>query len=136
MPENSTAADTPQTTLQFSSPDQEQLNISTLETWLWDAACVIRGTTDAPKFKDFILPLIFYKRFSDVFDDEFAKQAEKYGGNEEAARKIIDDDHQDALKTGRNPIVRFYIPQAVSLGGTSQPSRRWSLGRICHRSNA
>ena len=111
MPRNNTATDTTQTTIPFSSPDQEQLNISTLETWLWDAACVIRGATDAPKFKDFILPLIFYKRFSDVFDDEFAKQVEGYGGNEEDARKLIDEDHQDALKTGRNPIVRFYIPQ-------------------------
>ena len=110
MPENNTAADTTQTTLQFSPPDQEQLNISTLETWLWDAACVIRGATDAPKFKDFILPLIFYKRLSDVFDDEFAKQIEEFG-DEDLAREIIDADHQDALKSGRNPIVRFYIPQ-------------------------
>ena len=110
MPENSTAADTTQTTIPFSSPDQEPLNISTLETWLWDAACVIRGATDAPKFKDFILPLIFYKRLSDVFDDEFAKQIEEFG-DEEMAREIIDADHQDALKSGRNPIVRFYIPQ-------------------------
>ena len=46
-----------------------------------------------------------------MFDDEFAKQVEGYGGNEEDARKLIDEDHQDALKTGRNPIVRFYIPQ-------------------------
>ena len=111
MPNNNATADTTQTTIPFSAPDQEPLNISTLETWLWDAACVIRGATDAPKFKDFILPLIFYKRFSDVFDDEFAKQVEGYGGNEEDARKLIDEDHQDALKTGRNPIVRFYIPQ-------------------------
>ena len=110
MPENNTAADTTQTTLQFSSPDEEQLNISTLETWLWDAACVIRGATDAPKFKDFILPLIFYKRLSDVFDDEFAKQIEEFG-DEDLAREMIDADHQDALKSGRNPIVRFYIPQ-------------------------
>ena len=110
MPENNTAADTTQTTIPFSSPDQEQLDISTLETWLWDAACVIRGTTDAPKFKDFILPLIFYKRLSDVFDDEFAKQIEEFG-DEDLAREIIDADHQDALKSGRNPIVRFYIPQ-------------------------
>lgn len=51
------------------------LVISTLETWLWDAACAIRGATDAPKFKGFILPLIFYKRLSDVFDDEFATTA-------------------------------------------------------------
>ena len=110
MPENNTAANTTQTTIPFSSPDQEQLNISTLETWLWDAACVIRGATDAPKFKDFILPLIFYKRLSDVFDDEFAKQIEEFG-DEDLAREIIDADHQDALKSGRNPIVRFYIPQ-------------------------
>ena len=110
MPRNNTATDTTQTTIPFSSPDQEQLNISTLETWLWDAACVIRGATDAPKFKDFILPLIFYKRLSDVFDDEFAKQIEEFG-DEDLAREIIDDDHQDALKSGRNPIVRFYIPQ-------------------------
>ena len=110
MPENNTAADTTQTTIPFSSPDEEPLNISTLETWLWDAACVIRGATDAPKFKDFILPLIFYKRLSDVFDDEFAKQIEEFG-DEDIAREIIDADHQDALKSGRNPIVRFYIPQ-------------------------
>ena len=112
MPENNTAADTTQTTIPFSSPDQEPLNISTLETWLWNAACVIRGTTDAPKFKDFILPLIFYKRLSDVFDDEVANLVEVYGGNEEGTRELIDADHQDALKTGRKKlIVRFYIPQ-------------------------
>ena len=110
MPNNNATADTPQTTIPFSSPDQEQLNISTLETWLWDAACVIRGATDAPKFKDFILPLIFYKRLSDVFDDEFAKQIEEFA-DEDLAREIIDADHQDALESGRNPIVRFYIPQ-------------------------
>ncbi len=110
MPKNNAATDTTQTTIPFSPPDQEQLDISTLETWLWDAACVIRGATDAPKFKDFILPLIFYKRLSDVFDDEFAKQVEEFG-SEELAREIIDADHQDALKTGRNPIVRFYIPK-------------------------
>ena len=110
MPENNTTSDTPQTTIPFSSPDEAQLDISTLETWLWDAACVIRGATDAPKFKDFILPLIFYKRLSDVFDDEFAKQIEVFG-SEESAREIIDEDHQDALRSGRRPIVRFYIPQ-------------------------
>lgn len=39
------------------------MDIQTLETWLWDAACVIRGPVDAPKFKDYILPLpenLFY----------------------------------------------------------------------------
>ena len=49
------------------------LDIKTLESWLWEAACKIRGEIDAPKYKDYILPLIFLKRLSDVFDDEVNK---------------------------------------------------------------
>jgi len=41
-----------------------------MEQMLWDAACSIRGQKDASKFKDFLLPLLFLKRLSDVFDDE------------------------------------------------------------------
>jgi type I restriction-modification system DNA methylase subunit len=41
-----------------------------LESWIWDAACSIRGAKDAPKYKDYILPLIFTKRLCDVFDDD------------------------------------------------------------------
>src|SRR5580704_567932 len=85
--------------------DGEHLDISMLETWLWDAACAIRGATDAPKFKDFILPLIFFKRLSDVFDDELTEKAEHLG-DAKLAREIIDSDHTDALRKGRNPIVR------------------------------
>ena len=84
MPKKKTATEPTQTTLPFPSADEEHLDISTLETWLLDAANTIRGASDAPKFKDFILPLIFYKRLSDVFDDEFAKQIEEFG-NEELA---------------------------------------------------
>ena len=113
MPKNKTLNETAQTTLPLETENEEHLDISTLETWLWDAACVIRGATDAPKFKDFILPLIFYKRLSDVFDDEFEKQKTEFG-DEELAREIVEADHEDALKSGRNPIVRFYIPQEYS----------------------
>ena len=109
MPKDKTVADTTQTTLLFPSENDEHLDISALETWLLDAANTIRGASDAPKFKDFILPLIFYKRLSDVFDDEFAKQIEEFG-DEESARVIVEADHEDALTSGRNPIVRFYIP--------------------------
>jgi len=34
------------------------LGISTIESWLWEAACVIRGPVDAPKFKDYALPML------------------------------------------------------------------------------
>jgi hypothetical protein len=33
-------------------------NDKSLESWIWDAACSIRGAKDAPKYKDYILPLI------------------------------------------------------------------------------
>jgi len=90
------------------APD-EKLDLPALETWLWDAACAIRGATDAPKFKDFILPLIFFKRLSDVFDDEFAGMVELYG-DEDEAREIVRLDHADALKNNRAPVVRFFVP--------------------------
>jgi len=96
----------------FAPPD-EHLDISMLETWLWDAACAIRGSTDAPKFKDFILPLVFFKRLSDVFDDEFAAHVKEYG-DEATAREIVEADLAHALKTGSTPIIRFYIPKEYS----------------------
>lgn len=86
----------------------EQLDLTQLEQWLWDAACEIRGATDAPKFKDFILPLVFYKRLSDVFDDEFARHEAKFGDH---ARQVLEHDHTDALQKGRRPIIRFIIPE-------------------------
>jgi len=49
------------------------LDIKTLENRLWEAACKIRGKIDAPKYKNYILPLIFLKRLSDVFDNEVVK---------------------------------------------------------------
>jgi type I restriction enzyme M protein len=97
------------TTIAFPALAEEHLDIPTLEQWLWDAACAIRGAADAPKFKDFILPLIFFKRLSDVFEDEFAGQVAEFG-DEETAREVIRADHEDALKNNRKPIVRFFIP--------------------------
>ncbi len=104
---------TTQTALPFNANSEEHLDISKLETWLLDAANTIRGASDAPKFKDFILPLIFYKRLSDVFDDECAKHIETFG-DEETAIGMIKADHKDALEGGRDPMVRFYIPSNYS----------------------
>jgi len=77
------------------------LDIKTLESWLWEAACKIRGDIDAPKYKDYILPLIFLKRLSDVFEDEIEKLAEDYG-NKKIAEELIEEDHS---------LVWFYIPK-------------------------
>lgn len=76
------------------------LDTKSMEGLLWKAACSIRGEKDAPKFKDYILPLVFIKRLSDVFEDEIARLTETYG-DEETARTILEADHS---------LVRFYVP--------------------------
>lgn len=71
-----------------------------MEQMLWDAACSIRGEKDAAKFKDYLLPLLFLKRLSDVFDDEITRLAEDYGDCA-TALEIAESDHG---------LLRFYLP--------------------------
>ncbi|KXO13111.1 Type I restriction-modification system, DNA-methyltransferase subunit M [Moritella sp. JT01] len=42
-----------------------------LEKYLWSAAVILRGTIDAGDYKQYIFPLMFFKRISDVYDEEF-----------------------------------------------------------------
>src|SRR6266516_1878115 len=71
-----------------------------LESWIWDAACSIRGAKDAPKYKEFILPLIFAKRLCDVFDDEVNRIAKEVGSRAKAFKLVKHD----------KKLVRFYLP--------------------------
>lgn len=96
--------------LSFMPNNDERLGIEKLRAWLWSAADTLRGVVEAPNYKDFILPLIFYKRLSDVFDDELVHYM-KGNSNVEAVRADIESEHVDALKHGRRGIVRFYIPE-------------------------
>ncbi len=41
-----------------------------LESYLWGAATLLRGTIDAGDYKQFIFPILFFKRLCDVFDEE------------------------------------------------------------------
>lgn len=122
-------AETPVTTIAFPALTEEHLDIPTLETWLWDAACAIRGAQDAPKFKDFILPLVFFKRLSDVFEDEFAGQVAEFG-DEEIAREVIKADHEDALRNNRKPIVRFFIPHEYRWDAVRHHAADGTLGQF------
>ena len=86
---------------------EDLLTTKSMEQMLWTAACSIRGEKDAPKFKDYILPLVFIKRLSDVFEDEVERLSETYG-DKETALTIIEADPT---------LVRFYIP----------PQARWAV---------
>jgi type I restriction enzyme M protein len=91
--------------------EKKGLDLSALESWLWEAACAIRGPVDAPKFKDYILPLVFLKRLSDVFEDEIARLAEEYGGRE-LAMQLVEEERRQGVPSGRG-LVRFYIPETA-----------------------
>jgi len=90
-------------------------NGKSLESWLWDAACSIRGAKEAAKYKDFILPLVFTKRLCDVFDDEFNRIAKEVGGRAKAFKMVKAD----------KKLVRFYIP--LKPADTDEPV--WSVIR-------
>ncbi len=92
------------------------MNITTLENWLWEAACSIRGPLDAPKYKDYILPLLFYKRLSDVYEDELRHLTQEFG---DSARQMALVDRA---------LIRFYIPN-----GYTWPEVRKSPTRLGER---
>ena len=83
-----------------SQPANASSKDKSLESWIWDAACSIRGAQDAPKYKSFILPLIFTKRLCDVFDDELNRIAKDIGSRKKAFQ-LAKADHK---------LVRFYLP--------------------------
>jgi len=56
-----------------------------LEKYLWGAATALRGTIDAGDYKQYIFPLLFFKRISDVYDEEFAAALAESNGDLEYA---------------------------------------------------
>lgn len=57
------------------------LTQSELESYLWGAATVLRGTIDAGDYKQFIFPLLFFKRISDVWYEEYQQALDESGGD-------------------------------------------------------
>lgn len=61
------------------------MNLQKLEGHLWEAANILRGPVDAADFKSYVFPLLFFKRLSDVHDEEFQIALKAFDGDEEAA---------------------------------------------------
>ncbi len=76
----------------------EPLSQQELESYLWGAATILRGLIDAGDYKQFIFPLLFYKRLSDVWDEEYAQALAETG------------DDAYALATAND---RFIIPEGA-----------------------
>lgn len=65
----------------------QQITLDELERYLWQAAVDLRGQIDASAYKDYIFPLVFFKRICDVRDEEYQKYEEE-GGKEFADSMI------------------------------------------------
>lgn len=81
------------------------VNLSQLESHLWEAANILRGPVDAADFKTYVFPLLFFKRISDVHDEEYAAALAEANGDEEYARfpqnyrfQIPDDCHWNDVR--------------------------------------
>ena len=63
-----------------------------LENLLWGAAEHLRGQIDASDYKQYIFPLLFYKRLSDVYADEYEDALEFSGGDKTYA--VMPEQHR------------------------------------------
>ena len=63
----------------------EQITQQQLESYLWGAATLLRGTIDAGDYKQYIFPLLFFKRLCDVFDEETQAALKESAGDQEYA---------------------------------------------------
>ena len=67
----------------------KRIPIEELESYLWNSAVLLRTNIDAGAYKQYIFPLLFFKRICDVYDEEIQKAVYKYGDD---AVEFTDDE--------------------------------------------
>ncbi len=76
----------------------ERIKIEELQTYLWNSAVLLRTSIDAGAYKQYIFPLLFFKRICDVYDEECQQVLEQFGD-------------EDALEFEENH--RFQVPKGA-----------------------
>lgn len=62
----------------------DRITLDELQTYLWNSAVLLRTHIDAGAYKQYIFPLMFFKRICDVFDEECEQVLKEYDGDKEA----------------------------------------------------
>jgi type I restriction enzyme M protein len=96
------------------------INQAQLESYLWGAATVLRGTIDAGDYKQFIFPLLFFKRANDVWDEEYQAALDASGGDLEYA--AFAENHRFQLPDGSH--WKDVRAVATNVGQTLQGAMR------------
>ena len=76
----------------------ERITLDELESYLWNSAVLLRTHIDAGAYKQYIFPLMFFKRICDVYDEECAEILEEYDGDGEALE--WEENHRFAVPKG------------------------------------
>lgn len=75
------------------------VTLSELEQHLWGAANILRGSIDSGEYKSYIFGLLFFKRLSDVWQEEYEKSFAEYGNEDLAADA---EEHRFDIPQGHN----------------------------------
>jgi type I restriction enzyme M protein len=76
----------------------DRLSQQELESYLWGAATLLRGLVDAGDYRQFIFPLLFFKRLCDVYDEEYQAALRDSGGDRDYAS--FDEQHRFRVPVG------------------------------------
>src|SRR5436305_14746270 len=91
-----------------------------LESYLWGAATLLRGVIDAGDYKQFIFPLLFFKRICDVYDEEFQRALEESEGDVNYAAYV--ENHRFQIPEGAH--WRDVRNQVKNVGSAIQKAMR------------
>ena len=75
-----------------------RITIDELERYLWGTAVLLRTNVDAGAYKQYVFPLLFFKRICDVYDEECREILERYDGDEEAL--TFEENHKFMIPKG------------------------------------
>ena len=111
----------------------ESVTLSQLESHLWEAANILRGPVDAADFKTYIFPLLFFKRLSDVHDEEHEAALKEFDGDEESALfpenyrfQIPADAHWREIRKVSRDVGRG-LQQAMRVIDTANPNKLFGI---------
>jgi type I restriction enzyme M protein len=67
---------------------KEELTLDEIEQALWKAADILRGAVRPERYGSYMLPLLFFKRLSDVYEEEYQALLEEFKDEDIAKRKF------------------------------------------------